>query len=142
VFTRGDVSTGDLTDAVQRDPEVHQARMIADAARTRLLACVSGPRETIDLAEAQRMLHALGNAQAFARDAEDRVLAHRGLLTQTDATRVALPVPPRGRHPGPLVFAGALVTLAVGIAFGLAAGLAGAALGRRGIRVRRPRVRR
>ena len=76
-------------DAVLRDPEVRQARKIADAARSRLLGCVAGPQEVVDLAQAQRMLDLLKEAQALAEDAEDRVLAHRGLLTPAEAERRA-----------------------------------------------------
>jgi hypothetical protein len=75
----------DLGDAIERDPEVRQARMIAEAARTRLLACMSGPEDGIDLAEAQGMLDALKDARALAEDAEDRVLLHRGLLAPAEA---------------------------------------------------------
>jgi len=90
VLTAGDaVVAGDLGDVIARDPEVRQARMIAAAARTRLLGCVTGSREQLDLAEAQRMLDALRNAQAHAGDAEDRVLVHRGLLTIDEAGRRA-----------------------------------------------------
>ena len=80
---------GDLGDDITEDPEVRQAQMIAEAARTRLVACVSRPEEAIDLAEAQGMLDALKNARAFAGDAEDRVLLHRGLLTSAEADKRA-----------------------------------------------------
>ena len=76
-------------DAVRRDPEVRQARKIADAARSRLLACVAGPQEVIDLVQTQRMLDKLKEAQALAEDAEDRVLVHRGLLTPAEAEQRA-----------------------------------------------------
>ena len=76
-------------DAVLRDPEARQARKIADAARSRLLGCVAGPQEVVDLAEAQRMLDVLKEAHALAEDAEDRVLVHRGLLTPAEAARRA-----------------------------------------------------
>ena len=75
--------------AVLRDPEVRQARKIADAARSRLVGCVAGSQEVVDLAETQRMLDKLKEAQALAEDAEDRVLAHRGLLTPAEAERRA-----------------------------------------------------
>jgi hypothetical protein len=85
VLTAGSALVSELGDAITRDPEVRQARMIAEAARTRLLACVTGPQEGIDLVEAQGMLDALRNAQAHAEDAEDRVLVHHGLLTFAEA---------------------------------------------------------
>jgi hypothetical protein len=75
--------------AVRRDPEVRQARRIADAARSRLVGCVAGPDEVVDLAETQRVLDKLKEAQALAEDAEDRVLVHRGLLTPAEAERRA-----------------------------------------------------
>jgi hypothetical protein len=75
----------DLGDAIAHDPEVRQARMIADAARSRLLACMTGPQDEVDLVEAQGMLDALRNAQVLAEDAEDRVLMHHGLLTTAEA---------------------------------------------------------
>ena len=86
-------------DAVLRDPEVRQARKIADAARSRLLGCVAGPQEVVDLAETQRMLDMLKEAQALAEDAEDRVLVHRGLLTPAEAERRAAARRPAGRRP-------------------------------------------
>jgi hypothetical protein len=79
----------DLGDAIAGDPEVRQARMIADVARTRLLACMTGSQDGIDLVEAQGMLDALRNAQTLAGDAEDRVLVHRGLLTSAEADQRA-----------------------------------------------------
>jgi hypothetical protein len=85
----------DLGDAIERDPEVRQARMIAVAARSQLMACMSSPEDEIDLVEAQAMLDALRNARTLARDAEDRVLLHRGLLTAAAADRRAA-----RRHPG------------------------------------------
>jgi hypothetical protein len=85
VLTTGSALVSDLGDAFARDPEVRQARMIAHAARTRLLTCVTGSEDEIDLAEARGMLDALGNAQTLAEDAEDRVLVHRGLLTSREA---------------------------------------------------------
>jgi len=72
--------------------------MIADAARTRLLECMAGTQEGIDLVEAQGMLDALRNAQTHAEDAEDRVLVHHGLLTFAEADQRAAhrrPVVPR-----------------------------------------------
>lgn len=79
----------DLGDAIEHDPEVRQARRIADAARTRLVACVTDYRDVIDLAEAQRMLDAFRNALAHTEEAEDQVLVHHGLLTQAEAGRRA-----------------------------------------------------
>jgi hypothetical protein len=84
----------DLGDAIERDPEVRQARRIADAARKRLVVCMTGSQDVIDPAEAQRMLDAFRNAVAHAEDAEDRVLLHRGLLTSVEAGRRAA-----GRRP-------------------------------------------
>ena len=75
--------------AVSRDPEVRQARRIADAARSRLVGCIAGPQEAVDLAETQRVLDKLKEAQALAEDAEDRVLVHRGLLTPAEAEQRA-----------------------------------------------------
>jgi hypothetical protein len=89
VLTAGGALVSDLGDALARDPEVRQARMIAEAARVRLVACVSRPEDGIDLAEAQGMVDALRNAQMLAEDAEDRVLRHRGLLTSAEADRRA-----------------------------------------------------
>jgi hypothetical protein len=83
-------------DAVRRDPEVRQARKIADAARSRLLACVAGPEEVVDLVQTQRMLDKLKEAQALAEDAEDRVLVHRGLLTPAEAEQRAAARRPAG----------------------------------------------
>lgn len=79
----------DLGDAIARDPEVRQVRTIAEAARTRLVACLSHPEHGLDLAEAQQMLDAIRNAQALAGDAEDRVLVHHGLLTPAEAGKRA-----------------------------------------------------
>ena len=76
-------------DAVLRDPEARQARKIADAARSRLLGCLAGSQEAVDVAQAQRLLDLLKEAQALAEDAEDRVLAHQGLLTPAEAERRA-----------------------------------------------------
>ncbi|HEY6494034.1 MAG TPA: hypothetical protein VIZ43_12215 [Trebonia sp.] len=116
----------DLGDAITRDPEVRQARMIADAARTRLLACMASSDGVVDLVEAQGMLDALRNARALAEDAEDRVLVHRGLLTSAEAqrravhrrpaaapARVSAVVTPPPRQ-GTLIVAGALGLAAVG----------------------------
>jgi hypothetical protein len=82
--------------AVRRDPEVRQARRIADAARSRLIGCVAGPEEVVDLAETQRVLDKLKEAQALAEDAEDGVLVHRGLLTPAEAERRAAARRPAG----------------------------------------------
>ena len=82
--------------AVRRDPEVRQARRIADAARSRLVGCVAGPEEIVDLAETQRVLDKLKEAQALAEDAEDGVLVHRGLLTPAEAERRAAARRPAG----------------------------------------------
>jgi hypothetical protein len=93
---------GDLRDAIEHDPEVWRARRVADAARTRLVACVTGSREGIDPAEAQRMLDAFRNAMAHAEEAEDQVLVHRGLLTSVEADRRAArrrPVTSRADRP-------------------------------------------
>jgi len=68
----------DLGDAIEHDPEVRQARRIADAARKRLVVCMTGSQDAIDPREAQRMLDAFRSAVAHAEDAEDRVLLHRG----------------------------------------------------------------
>jgi len=83
-------------DAVRGDPEVRQARRIADAARSRLIGCVAGPEEVVDLAETQRVLDKLKEAQALAEDAEDGVLVHRGLLTPAEAERRAAARRPAG----------------------------------------------
>jgi hypothetical protein len=83
-------------DAVRRDPEVRQARKIADAARSRLLACVAGPQEVVDLVQTQRMLDKLREAQTLAEDAEDRVMVHRGLLTPAEAEQRAAARRPAG----------------------------------------------
>ena len=82
--------------AVGRDPEVRQARRIADAARSRLVGCIAGPQEVVDLAETQRVLDKLKEAQALAEDAEDRVLVHQGLLTPAEAERRAAARRPTG----------------------------------------------
>jgi hypothetical protein len=79
----------DLGDAIEHDPEIRQARRIADAARTRLVACMTDSPDVIDMAEAQRMLDAFRNALAYAEEAEDQVLVHRGLLTSAEAGKRA-----------------------------------------------------
>ena len=94
MLSTGDALVCDLGDAIERDPEVRQARRIADAARKRLVVCMTGSQDVIDPAEAQRMLDAFRNAVAHAEDAEDRVLLHRGLLTSVEAGRRAA-----GRRP-------------------------------------------
>lgn len=98
----GDALTGDLGDVIEQDPEVRQARTIAAAARTRLVASMTGSQDVIDLAEAQRMLDAFRNAVACAEEAEDQVLVHRGLLTSAEAGRRAArrrPVTSRADRP-------------------------------------------
>jgi hypothetical protein len=92
----------DFGDAIERDPEVRQARRIAEAARARLVACMTDPQDVIDLTEAQRMLDAFRDAVAYAEEAEDQVLVHRGLLTQAEAARRAArrrPVTSRADRP-------------------------------------------
>jgi hypothetical protein len=89
VLTAGDTLVSDLGDAIAHDPEVRETRIIADAARTRLLACLTSSEGVVDVTEAQDMLDALGNAQALTEDAEDRVLMHHGLLTSGEAERRA-----------------------------------------------------
>jgi hypothetical protein len=76
-------------DVVHQDPEVQQARKIADAARSRLLTCIAGPEEVVDMVQTQRIFDMLWEAQALAEDAEDRVLVHRGLLIPAEAERRA-----------------------------------------------------
>jgi hypothetical protein len=95
LLTENDVSRAP-DDAVGGDPEVRQARKIADAARSRLVGCLAGPQEVVDLEETQRMLDKLREAQALAEDAEDRVLVHRGLLTPAEAERRAAARRPAG----------------------------------------------
>jgi hypothetical protein len=151
VLTAEDALIGDLGDAVQRDLEVRQARMIADAARSRLLACVTGPQDVIDLAEAQRMLDAFRNAHAHAEDAEDRVLLYRGLLTPAEADQRAARRRPASCRPdgpgtretgtGKIVTVKNVVCVIAGAVAPVAVGLAGAALARR-LGVRLPRARR
>jgi hypothetical protein len=89
VIKAGDALICDLGDAIEHDPEVRQARRIADAARKRLVVCMTGSQDAIDPTEAQRMLDAFRSAVAHAEDAEDRVLLHRGLLTSVEAGRRA-----------------------------------------------------
>jgi len=93
---------GDQEEAVRHDPEVQQARKIAEVARARLLECVDvGDAET--LAEAQQMLDALRKATMLAADAEDRARVHLGLLTQAeaDSRATARHTPPAGRTAQP-----------------------------------------
>lgn len=78
---------GDLEEAAGRDPQVQQARKIAGAARSRLLACLAG--DDVDLGEAQRMMDALRKATILAEDAEDQVRVDVGLLTRGEADRRA-----------------------------------------------------
>ena len=78
---------GGADDMVGQDPEVRQARKIADAARSRLLSCIAGSGETVDMVQAQWIFDMLWEAQALIEDAEDRVLVHRGLLTPAEAAR-------------------------------------------------------
>ena len=80
---------GGPEDIVGLDPEVRQARKIADAARSRLLTCIAGPGEAVDLLETRRIFDLLWEAQSLVEDAEDRVLVHRGLLTPAEAERRA-----------------------------------------------------
>lgn len=100
---------GRQDDMVQQDPEVRQARKIADAARFRLLTFVAGAGEAVDLTETRRIFELLGEAQALVEDAEDRVLVHQGLLTPAEGERraaarrparpglLALPAPKRAQ---------------------------------------------
>jgi hypothetical protein len=102
VLRVGDALSNDLGTAIEHDPEVRQARTIAAVARTRLVACMSGSQDLIDLAEAQRMLDAFRNALAHAEEAEDQVLVHRGLLTSAEAGQRAArrrPVTSRADRP-------------------------------------------
>jgi hypothetical protein len=102
VLRAGDALTIDLGDAIEHDPEVRQARRIADVARTRLVSCMTGSQDVIDLTEAQRMLDAFRNAKAHAEEAEDQVLVHRGLLTSAEAGQRAArrrPVTSRADRP-------------------------------------------
>jgi hypothetical protein len=95
LLTENDVSRAP-DDAVGGDPEVRQARKIADAARSRLVGCLAESQGVVDLEETQRMLDKLREAQALAEDAEDRVLVHRGLLTPAEAERRAAARRPAG----------------------------------------------
>jgi biotin carboxyl carrier protein len=102
VLGAGEALMSDLGDAIEHDPEVRQARRIADAARSRLVACMTDSQDVIDLAEAQRMLDAFRNALTHAEEAEDQVLVHRGLLTPAEAVRRAArrrPVTARADRP-------------------------------------------
>jgi hypothetical protein len=76
-------------DMVRQDPEVQQARKIVDAARSRLLTCIAGAEEVVDMVQTQRIFDMLWEAQELVEDAEDRVLVHRGLLTPAEAERRA-----------------------------------------------------
>lgn len=89
MLTAGGALVSDLGDTIAGDAEVRQTRMIAHAARTRLLACLATSEGAVDVTEAQGMLDALGNAQMLTEDAEDRVLMHHGLLTSAEAERRA-----------------------------------------------------
>ena len=80
---------GGPDDLVRQDPEVRQARKIADAARSRLLTCIAGPEDVVDMVQTQRFFDMLWEAQELVEDAEDRVLVHRGLLTPAEAERRA-----------------------------------------------------
>jgi hypothetical protein len=149
VLKTGDALLGDLGDAIEHDPEVRQARRIADAARKRLVACMTGSQDAIDPTEAQRMLDAFRGAVAHAEDAEDRVLLHRGLLTSVEAGRRAAgrrPVSARADEPartgrGERRARRGGVGRAVACALALvAAGTAGVALARR-LGVRPPQAR-
>jgi len=109
VLRAGDALISDLGDAIEHDPEVRQARRIADVARTRLVACMTGSQDVVDLTEAQRMLDAFRNAVAHAEEAEDLVLVHRGLLTSAEADQRAArrrPVRPRADRPARAARAG------------------------------------
>ena len=139
MLTAGAALVSDLGDAIAGDPEVRQARMVAERARRRLVACMSHPEDGIDMAEAQGMLEAFMSAQLLAKDAEDRVLRHRGLLTQAEvekrtARRHRAPAPGREpERPARFAFRPNPVRLLVGAALALVA-LA--------IAVRRPLARR
>jgi hypothetical protein len=85
---------GGPDDLVRQDAEVRQARKIADAARSRLLTCIAGPEDVVDMVQTQRFFDMLWEAQELVEDAEDRVLVHRGLLTPAEAERRAA-----GRRP-------------------------------------------
>jgi hypothetical protein len=81
---------GGPDDLVRQDPEVRQARKIVDAARSRLLTCIAGPEDVVDMVQTQRFFDMLWEAQELVEDAEDRVLVHRGLLTPAEAERRAV----------------------------------------------------
>lgn len=139
VLTGESALIGDLGAAIDHDPEVRQARRIADAARTRLVACMTGSSDGIDPAEAQRMLDAFRNALAHAEEAEDQVLVHRGLLTSVEAARRAARRRPVISRVGRVESAGrarnvqrGIVAHAIAGAFALAtAGVVGVAVARR-----------
>ena len=153
----GDALISDLGDAIEHDPEVRQARRIADVARTRLVACMTGSQDVVDLAEAQRMLDAFRNAVAHAEEAEDLVLVHRGLLTSAEADQRAArrrPVTARAERPGRdrgdqaagrarrtrRLAAGRVIAGAAALVALVAAVVAGVAVARR-LGVRRPLAR-
>lgn len=147
VLLSDDGLVGGLEDVVQLDPDVLETRAIFDAARGGLLECVSGARDMIDLAEAQRLLDALTIARTLAAEAEDRVLVERSLLTAAAARRRATARHPAARlladataeNPGPWSLRGSLrrvasrgaASLLVRAVLPAAAALAGAALARR-----------
>ena len=121
---------GELEEAIWRDPEVQQARRIAEAARARLLEC-AGADDADTLAEAQQMLDALRKATILAAEAEDRARVHLGLLTEAEADRRAAlrraaPATTAARRPAPSHLAkdpvlAALLTLLAAAAAWLAA---------------------
>ncbi len=102
-----DAVADDPAETLRRDPEVRQARAIAEAARSELLECVSGQHGPVDLARAGRMLAALRTATALAEDAEDRVLVHNGLLMLAEADRRAADRAALSRRDGTGAAAGA-----------------------------------
>ena len=121
--------------------------MIAEAARKRLIACMSHPEDGIDVPEAQGMFEALIDAQLLAKDAEDRVLLHRGLLTHAEvekrtARRHPVSAPPgepeRPPKSGLRLSPARLLTAALLLALAVAVGVALA----RGCGVRLPLARR
>jgi hypothetical protein len=151
VLRAADALLGDLGDVIERDPEVRQARRIADAARKRLVACMTDAQAGIDAAEAQRMLDAFRNASAHAEDAEDRLLLHRGLLTSVEAGKraarrrpVRADVPPgldhRAARPVRRVRRGLVARVAVWALALVTAGIIGVAV-TRGLGVRPPLTR-
>jgi hypothetical protein len=102
MLTADSVSISNLGDVIAGDPEVRQARNIAEAARARLAASVANPEDGLDLADARAMLDALADATLLAADAEDRVLKHYGLLTEAEADKRAAkrrPAPTRPAQP-------------------------------------------